>query len=281
MIETLISLTIIGFLAGFFFSMPVAGPISILVVSFTLHGHRKRGMMTALGAAIVDFFYIFVAVFGFTKLIIRYKFSIPYILLIGSVFIFYIGYKLWKTHVHFDEEEEKVVLKGRLFAMAKGHHSFLTGFFVNLLNPTLFIGWLVSSFVILSFAASHGINVGGMENIFYQNVEEMNNASNPLITSGHEKDLIKNYKSNPKINAKQVRPKLFYQILNSTAYSGSVAIGSIVWFYLLSGFLCKHKEKISVKVFNHLIHALSILMVLLGVLLVYQAAQMLNLFHFT
>ena len=280
MIETLISLTVIGFLAGFFFSMPVAGPISILVVSFTLHGHRKRGMMTALGAAIVDFFYIFVAVFGFTKLIIRFKFSIPYILIIGSIFIFYIGYKLWKTQVHFDEEEEKVVLKGRLFAMAKGHHSFLTGFFVNLLNPTLFIGWLVSSFVVLSFAASHGINVGGMENIFYQNVEEMNNASGPLITSDHEKNLIDSYKKAPGKHP-TVKPRLFFQILNSLAYSVSVAIGSVIWFYLLSGVLSRHKEKISITVFNHLIHGLAILMFFLGLLLVYQAVQMLDLFHFT
>ena len=280
MIETLISLTVIGFLAGFFFSMPVAGPISILVVSFTLHGHRKRGMMTALGAAVVDFFYIFVAVFGFTKLIIRFKFSIPYILIIGSLFIFYIGYKLWKTQVHFDEEEEKVVLKGRLFAMAKGHHSFLTGFFVNLLNPTLFIGWLVSSFVVLSFAASHGINVGGMENIFYQNVEEMNNASGPLITSDHEKNLIDTYKKTPGKHP-AVKPRLFFQILNSLAYSVSVAIGSVIWFYLLSGVLSRHKEKISITVFNHLIHGLAILMVFLGLLLVYQAMQMLNVFHFT
>ena len=171
-------------------------------------------------------------------------------------------------------------MKGRLFVMAKGHHSFLTGFFVNLLNPTLFIGWLVSSFVILSFAASHGINVGGMENIFYKNVEEMNNASNPLITSEHEKNLINSYKENPQ-DKKEVKPSIFFQVLNSIAYSGSVAIGSIFWFYLLSGFLCKHKEKISIKVFNHLIHVLSILMLLLGVLLVYQAAQMLNIFHFT
>ncbi len=280
MIETLISLTVIGFLAGFFFSMPVAGPISILVVSFTLHGHRKRGMMTALGAAVVDFFYIFVAVFGFTKLIIRFKFSIPYILIIGSIFIFYIGYKLWKTQVHFDEEEEKVVLKGRLFAMAKGHHSFLTGFFVNLLNPTLFIGWLVSSFVVLSFAASHGINVGGMENIFYQNVEEMNNASGPLITSDHEKNLIDSYKKAPGKHP-TVKPRLFFQILNSLAYSVSVAIGSVIWFYLLSGVLSRHKEKISITVFNHLIHGLAILMFFLGLLLVYQAVQMLDLFHFT
>ncbi len=280
MIETLVSLSVIGFLAGFFFSMPVAGPISILVVSFTLHGHRKRGMMTALGAAIVDFLYIFVAVFGFTKLIIRFNYSIPYILLIGSVFIFYIGYKLWKTQVHFDEDEEKVVLKGRLFAMAKGHHSFLTGFFVNLLNPTLFFGWLISSFVILSFAASHGINVGGMENIFYKNVEQMNSASEQLITSEHEKNLIKTYEEKPKVPEK-VKPRLFFQILNSLAYSSSVAMGSLIWFYLLSGFLCKHKEKISVKLFNRLIHGLAVLMVLLGLLLVIEAVKMLNIFHFT
>ncbi|RLD16468.1 hypothetical protein DRI50_01790 [candidate division KSB1 bacterium] len=280
MIETLVSLSVIGFLAGFFFSMPVAGPISILVVSFTLHGHRKRGMMTALGAAIVDFLYIFVAVFGFTKLIIRFNYSIPYILLIGSVFIFYIGYKLWNTQVHFDEDEEKVVLKGRLFAMAKGHHSFLTGFFVNLLNPTLFFGWLISSFVILSFAASHGINVGGMENIFYKNVEQMNSASEQLITSEHEKNLIKTYEEKPKVPEK-VKPRLFFQILNSLAYSSSVAMGSLIWFYLLSGFLCKHKEKISVKLFNRLIHGLAVLMVLLGLLLVIEAVKMLNIFHFT
>jgi threonine/homoserine/homoserine lactone efflux protein len=274
MIETLISLTAIGFLAGFFFSMPVAGPVSILVVSFTLHNHRRRAMFTAIGAAVVDFLYIFIAVFGFTKIIIRFNYSIPYILILGSLFIFYIGYKLWKTQVHFDADEEKVVLKGRLFAMAKGHHSFLTGFLVNLLNPTLFMGWLISSFVILSFAASHGINVGGMEKIFYKNVEEMNHASSPLLSSDEEKDIIKKYKATPE----QAKPSLFFQILNSLAYALSVAIGSVVWFYLLSGFLCRHKEKISIKFFNHLIHGLAVLMIFLGFLLVIEAVKMLHLF---
>ncbi|NOX89218.1 MAG: LysE family transporter [Calditrichaeota bacterium] len=270
MLTTLISLTVIGLLVGFAFSMPTAGPISILVISYTLHDNRKRALFTAIGGATVDFLYIFIVVFGFTKLFIRYKWSITYILLLGSIFIFILAYKLWNTRLHLTDENEKGLMKRPLLGKVKKHDGFFTGFIVNLLNPTLFMGWLVSSFIVLSFAASNGINVGGMENMFFENVEEIKNTDQPIFNSQEQQQLIDKFKSDQDSS----KPNLFFQILNSLDYSASVAVGTVIWFYILTGILHRHKEKIPIQLFNHLIRALAVFMFLIAGYLLFDSVRM-------
>ena len=64
MLESIITISFLGLFAGFFFSMPVAGPISIVVVSNALKGNLRFCLRTALGASIAESFYVFAAISG-------------------------------------------------------------------------------------------------------------------------------------------------------------------------------------------------------------------------
>ncbi len=271
MIETLIALMIIGFVVGFVFSMPVAGPISILVVSNTLHDHRKRAIFIAIGGAIADFIYIFILVFGFTRLLTKHQWVISYILLFGAVFIFIQAIKLLRYHIKISNGNgNKDVVETKLIKKIRHHHGLFTGFFVNLLNPTIIFGWMISSFVVLSFAATNGINVGGMEYVFLNNVEEMKDQA--VFKTNEPQHLVEQMEK----NKHQAQPDMFLQIINSLDYALSVAFGTIIWFYLLTGFLKRHKDKIPDQFFNYVVHGLAVFLFLISGYLLYDS---LKLFH--
>jgi threonine/homoserine/homoserine lactone efflux protein len=73
MIESIITISVAGLLAGFIFSMPIAGPISILITSNALKGRLRNSILVSIGASIADFTYVFIAVFSLTKLYSFYK----------------------------------------------------------------------------------------------------------------------------------------------------------------------------------------------------------------
>ncbi len=271
-LESLISLAIIGFAAGFFFSVPVAGPVSIIITSHALKGDRHFAFFTAFGAAIIDIIYCFIAVFGFTQLYEWYQPYIPVTLIVGALFLFVVGWRIRKTKLdldHFDEPPEFKVPVKRFQRRGK----FMTGLMINLLNPSLFIGWLTSSFVILSLASSLGLNVGGLDYVLSSNVESMNGHNeHHLIQSldsvqthsdqfGTEKTELKNLKK--------------YQFLNSLSYAVAVGVGSVVWFYLFSGFLVRHRKKLKIHLINKIIHSLGFVLWFFGAYLFYKALNIL------
>ena len=98
MTESLITISLVGLLAGFILSMPVAGPISILVTSNALKGRLRYCNLVTIGASFADFVYVFIAVFGLTKLYSFYKPFIPYLLSAGAVFLLFVGYKIFRTN---------------------------------------------------------------------------------------------------------------------------------------------------------------------------------------
>ena len=99
MIESLITISLVGLLAGFILSMPIAGPISILITSNALKGRTRYCYLATIGASFADFFYVFIAVFGLTKLYTLYKPFIPYVLSVGALFLIFMGYKIFKTKI--------------------------------------------------------------------------------------------------------------------------------------------------------------------------------------
>ena len=90
MSESLITISVAGLIAGFIFSMPIAGPISILVTSNALKGKLKYCNLLTIGASLADLFYVFIAVYGLTRFFSVYKPVIPYITGFGSLFIIFI-----------------------------------------------------------------------------------------------------------------------------------------------------------------------------------------------
>lgn len=97
MTESFITVLLIGFFAGFIFAMPIAGPISILITSNALKGKLRFCVRTAIGASIVEFFYVLVAVFGLAILFSFYNSIIPYMLVLGSVFMLFVGIKVFNN----------------------------------------------------------------------------------------------------------------------------------------------------------------------------------------
>jgi threonine/homoserine/homoserine lactone efflux protein len=274
MIESLLTISVIGLAVGLTFSVPVAGPISILIASHALKGEGRYCIRVAVGAAISDFFYCFIAVFGFTHLYLRYERFIPYFLIAGSLFIFYYGTKILRTRLVL----EKLDSKGKvnpLRAELEQKGGFRAGIVLNFLNPSLFIGWLTSSFLVISLAASLGFNVAQLNNILNSDVKTFQNHSLPNgVNSGMDPyagllDASKALQPEPSASGTSTVSRLVYSLV----YALFVALGTIVWFYYFSRFLIRNRKRVNVKILNHIIQILGVVLCFLSVYLIYIAAR--------
>ena len=272
MTETIITISIAGFIVGFIFSMPIAGPISILITSNALHGKAKYCYQVIAGAAIADSIYVFVALFGLTKLYSFYKPATPYLLLIGSLFLLFIGYKTFKTKVYIGHLDDKSHLPKKIDKKIKG--AFFTGFMINFLNPTLFIGWLTSSFIVISLVASMGFQMGGLDSIINKNVSTLNSSEEIKI----EKPQLPSYlQSDKKIdigNEKQAGVPRSFPMLISIFYSFFLGLGSIVWFNLLVLIILKFRNKINISSINRIVNFLGIILCLIGLFFAYTSIKL-------
>lgn len=260
MTESLITISLVGFLAGFVFSMPVAGPISILITSNALKGKFRYCYRAAIGSAFADFTYVFIAVLGLTGFYSYYKPAIPYILMAGSLFLLFLGYKIFNTRLKIEDISDDG-LKNDKFRNKGG---FTAGLMINFLNPTLFIGWLTSSFITISLVASLGFNIGGMDKVVSQNVkqiQEINDISDSSLTNTYLTDVSGEYK------AEKSKPLDNYSFLLSGFYAFFLSIGSILWFYILSLILVKNRHRMNIKYLNKLINVLGLVLCGFGIYL--------------
>jgi threonine/homoserine/homoserine lactone efflux protein len=268
MIESTFTISIAAFLAGFIFAMPIAGPVSILIASSALKGRIHYSNMISIGASFADFIYVFIAVFGLTKLYSLYKPAIPYLFVIGAIFFIFLGIKIFKKPVDLEHYEDKRHITEKILHKEKG--AVYTGFMVNFLNPTLFLSGLTSSFFVISFVASLGLNTGGLDLKIQNNVEEMTSIDSTKMrrTEAIQFDPIKKMEMNTekKNHAKkeQSYPGYFHLII-STAYALFLAAGGVVWFYILAFLLSKYRSKINKKFLSVLIKGFGIILCILGV----------------
>lgn len=236
MSESLLTISIVGLLAGFIFSMPIAGPISILITSNALKGRLRYCNLATIGASFADFIYVFIAVFGLTNLYSWYKPVIPYVLLIGAVFLVSVGIKIFKTKVDLENIDDKSQLSGKI---KKGRGGFWTGFMLNFLNPTLFLGWITSSFFVLSLVTSLGFNTGGLDKNIGDNFKEINKIEGkstqlkPEAPSYLKFDSVKLVNHNATEEEVAHFPK-YFPLLLSFFYALFLSVGSILWFYYLA-----------------------------------------------
>lgn len=277
MTESLITISIIGFIVGFFFSIPIAGPISILVTSNALKGRLRYCNLLALGASIADFIYVLVAVYGITKLFTAYRGVVPYILGVGAFFIFFVGYKIIQTKFDLEHIDEESIHVGKPGKKTKG--AFYTGFMINFLNPTLFFGWLISSFIVLSFASSLGFNTGGLDTMVDDNLNQIekmegNTIEKPQIPSYLQFDTLHILRKEGRPQ-KTVKIPPNFHIFTSLFYAASLSAGSIIWFQLLTLVLIRFRKKINVNILNWVVRSLGIILCLFAIFFVYTAIKML------
>jgi threonine/homoserine/homoserine lactone efflux protein len=276
-LESIVTISIAGLLAGFIFSMPIAGPIGILITSNALKGRLRYCNLVSLGASIADFGYVFVAVFGLTRLYSLYKPAMPYIFAVGSIFFLILGYKIFRTKIDIEHLEDKSHLTEKIRKREKG--AFYTGFMINALNPTLFIGVLTSSFFVISLIAALGLNTGGLEGKMGRNVNEISSIEGKKIDSpkGLSLDKIENLQIGNKkdrVHDQTVYPAYFHLII-SIFYAFFLSAGTISWFFLMAFLIVRFRKRINIKVISVFIKSLGILLAFFGIYFGYVAAGML------
>lgn len=274
--ESIISVSIAGLLAGFILSMPVAGPISILITSNALKGRLRYCKLVSLGASIADFAYVFFAVFGLTKLYSFYKPAMPYIFAAGSLFFLFLGYKIIRTKIDIEHLEDKTNLAEKMESRDKG--AFYTGFMINFLNPTLFIGVITSSFFVITLVASLGLNTGGLSGKMDQNVKEIKSiegisTEDPLAFSPEQFNNIRTGKNKDHLADQTVYPKYFH-LLISICYAFFLAVGSIIWFLLMAFLIVRFRTRINIKTISIFIKGLGGLLCFFGLYFGVQAVRM-------
>ena len=270
MLESFITVLLIGFTAGFIFAMPIAGPISILITSNALKGNYLFCIRTALGAAIVEFFYVVVSVNGIALLFSLYSPLIPYLLIAGSAFLLYVGYKVFKTKISLDEiEKEEKLLEGKKIDKQGG---LRTGIIINLTNPSLFFGILTSSFLVLSFASSIGLNTGGLDILLEENVNSIQQITGTELKSFEELDTTYNFNKNLQ-NFEPERSS--YTFALSLVYGAALALGGFLWLFTLTKILMKYRNKINVGFLNVLFKTLGIILISISLYLFYSALKIL------
>src|SRR5664279_6412753 len=275
MAESLFTISIVGFLAGFLFSMPIAGPISILITTNALKGKLRYCYLAALGSSIADFVYVFIAIFGLTSFYSWYKPAIPYVMLAGSFFLLYIGYKVFKTQFDLEKVEDNSKLAEKLRQHTGG--AFYSGFMINFLNPTLLINWLTSSFFIISFATSIGYDMGGLYSMIEKNVTAISHIEGKEIhkkgnSSYFQFDSSKTLNEEIQHQKTEIKPS-YFPLLASSAYAFALAVGSIIWFFILAIILTRFRHKINVHVIQFIVRGLGVILCLMGIYFAYTAVR--------
>lgn len=263
MIESLTTLILVGFTAGFIFAMPIAGPISIIITSNALKGNLKYCVRTALGASIVEFIYVLIAVLGLSALFSLYSPLIPYLLLVGSFFLFFIGVKIVRTN--FKLEEINLSADGNDETEKKG--GLRTGLIINLTNPSFFFGILTSSFLVLTFASSIGLKTGGLDLLVQENVSSFQEITGDELT-----DIDTTYVEADKLEEVE---RSSYTLVLSTAYALSLGFGGFIWLVILAKLLVKYRNKIKVEILTWTIRLLGIVLCGIGLYLLWKSLDIL------
>jgi len=275
MIDSLITMSVAGLIAGFFFSMPSAGPVSILIISNALKCKLGYCIRANIGAAFADFIYVFIGTFGLTKLYSLYKPAIPYFLLAGMLFLLVTGYKI--TRIKMDPEHLPEI---NTVKKIKHRGAFYTGFMVNFLNPALFVGWLTISFLAISFVASLGFNTGGLNAVVNQNVTSIDNITGlkiqeQKILSNKYFDKIYNHnkrEQNFRKDDPSAYPGYFHFIISSV-YAFFLSLGSVIWFHFLSLIFTKFRKYVNLKIVNRIIFGMGIVLCIFGLYFGYIAIK--------
>ncbi len=261
MLESIITIFIVGLIAGIIFSVPVAGPISIIIISKALEGKLRYCQRTAIGAAIVEFFYVFIVVYGIAALYSYYQPFIPYLLMIGAIFVVLVSLRIFRRQIDLESFDATKIITDKI----ENRGGMRTGIVINLTNPSLFIGWLVASFITLSFVSSIGFNTGGLDIILNENVSSVSE-----ITGTEFENLETLTDDQENINSETMSNSLPVIIL-SLVFAFSVGLGALFWLDQLARFTIRHRDKIKVHVLNKFIQFLGVVLFFLGGYLAYQA----------
>jgi threonine/homoserine/homoserine lactone efflux protein len=126
---------LVGLLFGFVGSIPVAGPIAILVFGRGLQNRSRSGIYLALGSAVAESAYAYFAFWGFSALEEKYPWMQQGSFGVAALVLIALGLRFATTRSKPDAE---VVAPP---SNVGNKRSFLLGITITALNPTLIVTW--------------------------------------------------------------------------------------------------------------------------------------------
>lgn len=149
MVEALLK----GITLGFLLSISV-GPVIFSIIKQSLNNGHKGGMAFVLGVSASDITLVLISNV-FTELFTSISSHRTQIGIAGSIFLIVMGiYFLFFKKVKVNEQGQQIILRFRKRDMAK---IFLSGFFMNTLNPAIFIFWITTSTTFVSHSIQERI----------------------------------------------------------------------------------------------------------------------------
>lgn len=133
---------LIGFLFGFFGSVPIAGPIAALVLHRGLTGRFKDGAAIGIGCAVAEAGYAFLAFWGFATFLAQYPIIEPASRLLAALILIGLGVSFARYRGPREAEDRPVT--------ASAPKSALLGFTITALNPTLIATWTAATTTLYS-----------------------------------------------------------------------------------------------------------------------------------
>jgi len=137
-------ITLSGFLLGFFSSIPVAGPISVLVFALGIENRFKTAIGVAAGGALGEALYAFLAFWGFSKFLSRYPMVDEASRFVTAVILLIIGVSLLRKKDPRNPKAPNAESKDT------SRNGILIGLGISLLNPTLILTWTAVSSLFFS-----------------------------------------------------------------------------------------------------------------------------------
>ncbi len=125
---------LIGFAFGYIGSMPVAGPISVLVMHLGLAHESRRAVYVAVGGALAESLYALLAFWGLSAVLERYPVVLPASRAVGAGLLLALGLVMLVARVRSAAPAAEGRRSGR-------KRSFVLGFLITAVNPTLIITW--------------------------------------------------------------------------------------------------------------------------------------------
>jgi threonine/homoserine/homoserine lactone efflux protein len=126
---------LIGFAFGYIGSMPVAGPISVLVLHLSLAHNPRHALYVAVGGAVAESLYALLAFWGLSAVVARYPMVLPAAKVVGAVLLLGLGLAmLLRRPAQAPPRPSPDQQRGT-------KRSFALGFLITAVNPTLIITW--------------------------------------------------------------------------------------------------------------------------------------------
>jgi threonine/homoserine/homoserine lactone efflux protein len=114
--------------------MPIAGPTAVVVVAKGLDDKFWTGVYIAIGAAVAESIYAFMAFWGLTSILNRFPILLPASRLFGCVLLIGLG-------CYFVFRKRKDERKSREDPERRGYQNILFGLTMTAVNPTLLVTW--------------------------------------------------------------------------------------------------------------------------------------------